>query len=247
MKNLIVDIGNTRVKLAVMRGSDVLCGATFGDLDGGALEWVSSQDAISRAIISSTRGDAAEFVEFVEFVRSQVDDVVIFDQSTPVPIAVSYATPETLGRDRLAAAVGAWSEYGESADSLLIVDLGSAITIDVVTRDGGFEGGVISPGVAMRFRALHEFTASLPLCEATDEVVELPRSTQDAIQQGVMDGVAMEIDGYIDRANKKTKKNLVIFAGGDAKKLAKRIKNTIFAERELVSLGLNRILEYNAK
>ncbi len=248
MGNLIVDIGNTRVKFAIMEGDEITTRATFGSVDDSAMAWVEGQDRLSRAIVSSTRGDASAVADML---RGVVDDVLLFDSTTPVPLKVSYATPATLGRDRLAAAVGAWGLYGKSVDSLLIIDLGSAITIDLVTRDGGFEGGVISPGVAMRFRALHEFTASLPLCEPTDEVLDVARSTIEAIQQGVMEGVAMEIDGHIERLNSRSmlrnEKKMVIFAGGDAKKFVNRIKNTIFAERELVSLGLNRILEYNAK
>lgn len=235
------------MKLYVMQGDQTLCRVVYDSFGGSALLWVTEECArykVKRGIVSSTRGDVRDVVGML---REVVSDVLLFEATTPVPIAVSYATPQTLGRDRLAAAVGAWSVYGEDVDTVLIVDLGSAITIDLVTRGGGFEGGVISPGIAMRFRALHEFTASLPLCEPTDEFVAIPRTTREAIEQGVMEGVALEIDGHIDRIRGKSEKKLVIFAGGDAKKLAKRIKNTIFAECELVSLGLNRILEYNAK
>lgn len=246
---MVVDIGNTRVKVAVVCGDEVCEEMSFELLDRerhSTIKRVVERHSLHRAILSSTRGDA-ELREIATRLHCLIDEVLIFDSSTPIPIKNSYSTPESLGCDRLAAAVGAWSLYGQTADAVVIVDLGSAITIDLVTQDGGFEGGVISPGVAMRFRSLHEFTAKLPLCSPTDEVLEVARSTKEAIEQGVMEGVTFEIEGHIDKITARYKKNIVIFAGGDAKKLAKRIKNTIFARRELVLVGLNRILEYNAK
>ncbi len=247
LNNLIVDIGNTRAKVAIMDGEVVLWRGSFEDIDEttiAEISQVASQYALCGSIVSSTRGDAERVSRLL---RRVTPEVLIFDATTPIPIRNSYATPSTLGRDRLAAAVGAWERYGEEYENLLIIDMGSAITIDLVTREGGFEGGTISPGVDMRLRALHEFTAKLPLCTQTEEIIEIARTTQEAIQQGVMRGVIYEIEGHISYFNNKYDKIAVIFTGGDAKKLVKRIKNTIFAEFELVEVGLNRILEYNAK
>ena len=164
-------------------------------------------------------------------------------QRTAVPIGNAYLTPETLGVDRLAAAVGAVSQVG---DNCLIVDFGSAITIDVV-EGGVFRGGNISPGVEMRLRALHDYTKRLPKCEPTDENLELGRTTVEAIQQGVMTGITYEIEGYISYFYARNVKLSLIFTGGDAKFFVKRIKNAIFAKYDLVICGLNRILEYNAR
>ena len=132
------------------------------------------------------------------------------------------------------------------ARNLLIVDFGTAITIDQVSADGVFRGGNISPGVQMRFRALHDYTAALPLCESCEDQTLLGRSTVEAIRQGVMNGIAFEIEGYIARLFPEIDALSIIFTGGDAKFFVKRIKNTIFAHCDLVFLGLNRILEYNA-
>ncbi len=165
-----------------------------------------------------------------------------FESTTAVPIANYYGTPETLGRDRLAAAVGAVYLWGRG--NYLIVDFGTAITIDVMSRDGGFEGGFISPGVSMRFAALHEYTASLPLFAATDIVEGVARTTRSAIEQGVMQGISNEIESYVVKMEQKYGKIVIIFAGGDAKYFDMRIKNAIFAECDLVIAGLNVILNY---
>ncbi len=242
--NLILDIGNSRVKVAVVDGDNVLEYAASESYDVEVVKNFARKYDITRSIVSSTRGLQAEVVESV---REVVGHCLLFDADVAVPLRVNYSTPHTLGRDRLAAAVGAREIFGEG--DMLIVDFGTAITIDLVTREGGFEGGVISPGVSLRFRALHEFTASLPLCCASEQELELEvaRTTQDAITQGVMNGVSYEIEGYISRFLQKYDKLSVIFVGGDAKFFEKRIKNTIFANRELLFRGLSRILDYNAE
>ena len=148
------------------------------------------------------------------------------------------------GRDRLAAAVGAATLY--PGRNTLIVDVGTAVTLDVVSAEGVFLGGCISPGVAMRFRALHDYTAALPLCRAAEATGLVGRTTGEAIRFGVMNSLRFEIEGYIARMEAQFEDLCVIFTGGDAKFFAKRIKNTIFANCNLVFCGLNRILEYNA-
>ena len=163
---------------------------------------------------------------------------------TPVPVANAYHTPETLGRDRLAAAVGATVLY--PGRNVLIVDFGTAVTIDLVTADNTFRGGCISPGMKTRFRALHDYTACLPLCGPTESGELQGLTTEEAIRLGVMNSLTFEIEGYMARMEKKIDDLCVIFTGGDAKYFAKRIKNTIFANCNLVFCGLDRILEYNA-
>ena len=162
-----------------------------------------------------------------------------------VPIRNGYDTPETLGADRLAAAVGA-ALVAEGRDAL-VVDFGTAITVDYVSGDGTYRGGAISPGMGMRFQALHRYTARLPLCRETAEERLYGTTTTSCIEQGVMNGIAFEIEGYIARFRRENADICIIFTGGAAKNFAKRIKNAIFADCELVFLGLNRILEFNAE
>lgn len=196
---------------------------------------------VQRAIVAST---AVSTVEVADLLRKCGMEVLEMTSLTPVPIGNDYLSPATLGVDRLAAAVGAVDVLGYR--DCLIVDFGTAITIDLV-ENGVFRGGNISPGVRTRFRALHDYTSRLPQCEATDEILSLGRTTQQAIEQGVMEGITHEIEGYIRAFSLKNDKLTLIFTGGDANFFVKRIKNAIFAKYDLVICGLNRILEYNAK
>lgn len=239
--NLIVDIGNTLVKLAVFDRGDIVAQRCVERLHPSMLEELAAAWPLRRAVVASTRGEADEVADLL---RPHVDYLLEFTSQTPVPIGNAYLTPETLGRDRLAAAVGATVLY--PGQNVLIVDFGTAVTIDLVTADNTFRGGCISPGVKTRFRALHDYTAKLPLCAATEGEGLSGLTTGEAIELGVMNGIAFEIEGYIARMREKIDGLHVIFTGGDAKFFVKRIKNTIFANCNLVFCGLNRILEYNA-
>lgn len=239
--NLVVDIGNTLLKLAVFDDGRLVAQQCVGELREETFAGLLGGARAARAVVASTRGEAPAIVEAV---RRHTDYLLEFTPATPVPIGNAYLTPATLGRDRLAAAVGAATLYpGRNA---LIVDFGTAVTLDFVSADGVFRGGCISPGMAMRFRALHEYTAALPLCDATDSAELLGRTTDEAVRLGVMNSLAFEIEGYIARMQGEIEDLCVIFTGGDTNFFAKRIKNTIFANCNLVFWGLNRILEYNA-
>ena len=235
----MVDEGNTLCKIAVLDKNEVLCEASAKEFDMAMVEQMLSKHRLESAIVASTRAGAERICEEL---RTKVATVLHFTSQTEVPIGVDYASRQTLGADRIAVAVGVVCEMG--IRDALIVDMGSAITFDVV-EDGTFKGGNISPGVSMRFRALHEFTASLPLCEAKEPNNCFGSSTAEAIEQGVMQGILHEIEGYVDRISAKNEKKSIIFCGGDAESFVNRIKNAIFAPRKLMFTGLNRILEYN--
>lgn len=241
--NLIIDIGNTQAKVALFSSGKLIESYIVEPLTKEYIdELLQRHPGVNQAIVSSTRGNIDEVVAMLDDI---VDYVVGFKPGlTPVPIGNDYHTPLTLGADRLAAAVGGVVLYPES--DLLIIDLGTAITVDYV-EGGSFKGGNISPGVTTRFRALADYTAKLPLCSPTYDVLEYGRTTQEAIEQGVMRGVEQEIQGYIDGFSKKNEKKSIILTGGEAKYFVKRIKNTIFADCEPVFFGLNAILEYNAE
>ena len=239
--NLVVDIGNTLLKLAVFDGGRLVAQQCVGELREETFAGLLGGARVARAVVASTRGEVPAIVEAV---RRHTDYLLEFTSQTPMPIGNAYLTPATLGRDRLAAAVGAATLYPRR--NALIVDFGTAVTLDFVSADGVFRGGCISPGMAMRFRALHEYTAALPLCDATDSAELLGRTTDEAVRLGVMNSLAFEIEGYIARMQGEIEDLCVIFTGGDTNFFAKRIKNTIFANCNLVFWGLNRILEYNA-
>lgn len=238
MINLIVDIGNTQVKYALMDGQTLLVECRSQSFDIEQVVRIAQGRGVEWAVVSSTRGNSAEEVAHLETLGLRV---LLFDSSTPVPIQSDYLTPHTLGRDRLAAAVGADTLYPQEA--VLIVDFGTAITCDLVSG-GVYRGGFISPGLRTRLRSLHHFTAKLPEVEPAQELKRLGLTTEECIAQGVEWGICYEIEGYIARFRAENEKLLIIFAGGDAKHFVKRIKNTIFAECDLVLVGLNRILEH---
>ena len=239
--NLVVDIGNSLMKVSVVDGADVIDAqrlAVDADIDVRRLQ--ASYPTLRKAIVASSGVATASIASEL---RQAGLWVLEMTSTPPVPIGNDYLSPETLGVDRLAAAVGVVKCMGY--DDCLIVDFGTAITIDLV-EGGVFKGGNISPGVRSRFRALHDYTQRLPECDPTDEVLTLGRNTRQAIEQGVMQGIVNEIEGYISSFMDKNAKIMLIFTGGDANFFDKRIKNAIFAKCDPVVCGLNTILEYNA-
>lgn len=239
MANLIVDEGNTLCKVAVMNKSEVLCEVATPDFDMAQVAEMIACYGVESAIVASTRGGAEQICLQL---GEKVAKVLHFSSQTEVPIEVEYASRQTLGADRIAVAVGV--VCGMGIENALVVDMGSAITFDIVDN-GRFKGGNISLGAEMRFKALHDYTARLPLCEATEPVEGFGNSTKEAIEQGVMQGILYEIEGYVERVLQKNDKNSIIFCGGGAEIFVNRIKNAIFAPRKLMFTGLNLILEHN--
>ena len=240
--NLAIDIGNSLAKLAVIENGQVVDFLKTDRPDAAFVAGVlDANPAIDAAIAISCRTADSEVETGKAYILSTLDG------SVPVPIENRYATPETLGPDRLAAAVGAWTLY--PGRNILIVDFGTAITIDFVTERGEYLGGNISPGADTRFRALNRFTDTLPLCSfpQQEKPTLLGDSTRSAIESGVVNGIVYEIEGYIRDLEQRYEDLRIVFTGGESDFFAKRLKNTIFATYDLVAYGLNRILEYNAK
>ena len=238
--NLIIDIGNTTAKAALFDGGDIVEERRYGSLTTADTESILTDHPHIEAAILCSVGSYDKGVD--ELLSGSIARFVQFGAETPVPIGNAYATPATLGSDRLAAAVGAVSLYGADKN-LLIVDFGSAITVDTVLR-GTFMGGNISPGASMRFRALADYTAALPLCSLPDGDAPLAgSSTHEAIEAGVVRGITGEIAGYIEESRRLHGDVAVIFTGGDANYFAGKLKNTIFVNPRLVVIGLNVIFE----
>ena len=242
--NLAIDIGNTLAKLAVIDDGQVVDFQKTEKIDSAFVEKILEENPeIEAAIIVSTGEYETAWEQMLE---KRMKRFIRFGAETPIPIENGYATPQTLGLDRLAAAVAANALYPNS--NVLIVDFGTAITVDFVSAEGRFLGGNISPGAATRFRALHHFTKRLPLCELDEDSVRLlGNSTQTAIESGVVNGIVYEIEGYIRDLQQRYNNLRIIFTGGESDFFAKRLKNTIFATYDHVAYGLNRIFEYNAK
>ena len=235
--NLIIDIGNNSAKFFLFNGEQMILhtrksNTSFDILD----EWNSLYD-IEKVIVSSVIADSPELLTGISNLQCPV---IRFDNSMQLPLEINYRTPDTLGSDRIAAAVGAWNEA--PGRNILVIDAGSAITIDFIGRDGKYNGGNIAPGIKMRLRALHEYTSRLPMVEKDGEIPTIGFDTETAIRSGVINGICHEIDGYINEFKQKYCDVLVFLTGGDEKPLKNRIKNCIFADKYLVAKGLNRIL-----
>lgn len=238
--NLIIDVGNTRVKFAVFHRRRIVEQYVSSSLSFDELEKITIMFNIEGVIISTVGKMELNIRHFFENKGIFFLDV---DYNTPLPIENLYDTPHTLGIDRLMAAVGANAIFPET--ELLIIDLGSAITLDRVSADGKFLGGNISPGMEMRFKALNLFTARLPRCNFRENIGFCEKNTEGAIIGGVVHGIACELDGYIDIFMAKTVKKKIIFTGGDAKYFVNKVKNAIFVDCDLLLKGLNKVLEYN--
>ncbi|MDF7812418.1 type III pantothenate kinase [Hymenobacter sp. YC55] len=245
MRTLTLDIGNTAVKYGCFE-EDALLETT--DCTPNELIAVVRRLKPEHAIVSSVVTATQEWINLLQ--AELIGSILEFKPATtPLPLQNAYATPHTLGADRLAAAVGAaWCRPNQDT---LIVDAGTAIKCDLVEGGHTFRGGSIAPGLQLRFRALHTFTGRLPLVELPADLdAPIPLTgdtTTAAIQSGVLNGAAAEVNGLIDRYREQFPELGVVLAGGDASFFQPRLKGLIFAIPELVLIGLHRILAYNVE
>lgn len=236
MVHLAIDIGNTTAKIGYFEGNVLLEVKRSGSLD----ELVSNiLEVRNNPIIIAS---VAHTDQVVSSLFSQFSNKVILTKDTPLPIKNKYGTPQSLGYDRLAAAVGANGRFPDQ--NCLIVDIGTAIKYDLVSEENAFIGGVISAGREMRFKALHTFTKKLPLLNATDIPELVGTSTETCIESGVLNGILAEINGMIE-SYVESYNPVVLLCGGDAPYFETQIKYPTFATPNLVLEGLNRILLYN--
>ena len=154
-----------------------------------------------------------------------------------------YKTPKTLGVDRIALASAAIQKYPKK--NVLVIDAGTCITFDFISKDKEYLGGAISPGIQMRYKALHNFTAKLPLLDSGELTSFIGFDTESSIHSGVLNGVCNELDGVINQYSKKFRDLTVVLTGGDTNFLAKQLKSVIFAHPNFVLEGLHTILNYN--
>lgn len=237
--NLIIDVGNTLSKVAVFNDDSIVFHEKHSTLSVDAFEKILRTYPIGKAIFSST----GEFPVYIEEFLSQRLPLLRFCSETLLPIKNCYKTPQTLGADRLAAAVGAFVLFPHQ--NVLSIDSGTAITYDLVTCKGEYLGGAISPGIEMRFKALHQFTVRLPLISFNTNHPLIGYDTETSILSGVLNGVLAEVDGYIAQIGAQYPPLTVVFTGGNSIYFDKKLKNSIFVNPNLVLFGLNRILEYN--
>lgn len=237
--NLLIDQGNSFCKIALYKNNNLEKLFRFKELTRPDLEEIINQYQPKSCILTSVKKiDASLLIALKE-----LDFFHQLSDETKFPILIKYQSPKTLGKDRLAAAVGAYSIFPEK--NLLIIDFGTAITYDVVLASGKYIGGNIAPGIHARYKSLHTETDQLPLLRKAENFDIIGNSTEHAIINGVQNGIIFEIQGYINYMTNNHNDFKVIFTGGDASFFAKKIKTTIFVEPNLIFVGLNKILEYN--
>ena len=239
--NLIIDAGNTLLKLAVFENGTLLHVESHKvvRLIKGIKGIFDKYPKIEWAIVSSVvHLDAKDINALTIFCN-----VHVLGPSSKIPFKNSYATPQTLGVDRMALAAAACLSYHNN--NTLVIDAGTCVTYDFVNDRNEYMGGAISPGLGMRYRALAAQTSKLPDLKAKTPRDLIGNSTEESIHSGVVNGICAEIDGLIDKYKLRYKHLTVILTGGDALFLSKRLKNTIFANSNFLLEGLNYLLDYN--
>ncbi len=234
--NLTIDKGNTRMKWALFEGDRLVRMSEEGE--------GLPQEGVEAAIVCATgQLDMAEL-------RLPTDHVTVLSSKTHLPITLDYATPETLGPDRIAAACGARRLCG--GKGCVIVDAGTCITIDYIDAGGVYRGGAILPGIEIKFRALHTFTAKLPLLTFVDAATApvTGRSTQESMEAGVLTATRYAVEGFVSHYRQQQPDTQVLLTGGDADWVwgegRLRVKDCVW-EPALVMIGLNEILKENEK
>ncbi len=239
--NLVVDVGNTLVKFAVFEENKLLHKETciISDFRKILERIVFDYPKIQRAAL----GIVGEFsIKNVERLK-KLFPLYTITSETKVPFSNAYKTPTTLGIDRIALATAAFSTYPNK--NVLVIDVGTCITYDFVNAEGVYKGGAISPGINMRYKALHEFTERLPLLDVNMPKTIIGNSTATSMHSGVLFGVTFEIDGIIERYKDDFGDLTVILTGGNAHFLRDSLKNSIFANSNFLLEGLNYLLEFN--
>lgn len=238
--NLIIDIGNTVAKLAVFDGADIVEVVHDSNRTLERLPELCRAYTVDRAIVATVIDLSPEALARLEGLPVPL---LWLDRKTPLPVENLYETPQTLGYDRIAAVVGAHGQF--PGRDILVVDAGTCITYEFIDAAARYHGGNISPGLRMRFKALHRFTGRLPLVEPEGRLLPMGKDTETAIRAGVRKGIEYEISGYILAMKHKYPELLVFLTGGDDFSFDTNLKSIIFADRFLVLKGLNRILNYN--
>lgn len=235
---LILDFGNTYQKCALV-SDDKFVVHVFENIQLTDLQNLVRDKNISSVILSSV-------INYSDQIRKWLDENFYFielSHKTLIPIKNLYKTPETLGKDRLAAAVAANSLFPNA--NVLSIDCGTAIKYDFVNESGEYLGGGISPGMHLRFKALHTFTDKLPLVSFSHFPDLIGDDTFSAISSGVANGVVAEIEGIIGEYMANFQKLNIVLTGGELIYFEKRLKSSIFADPNLVLKGLYQILKFN--
>lgn len=241
MVNLTIDRGNSAIKIGIFDKSNLITAEWIqNDLNKiiRFIEIYQTENVIISSVVKNEEFTISKMVEKL------VKKVLILDEKTDLPFKNRYNSPETLGKDRIAAVAGAQVLF--PGENVLVIDAGTAITYDLMINGSDYFGGDIAPGLEMRLKALNYFTSRLPLVQKNQNVSFPGKNTIDAIASGTFNGMIFEIEGYRNFCNEKYSSVRTIITGGDTEFLVEKLKKPIFADHNLVLKGLNRIMENNA-
>jgi type III pantothenate kinase len=235
---LIIDIGNTAVKIALFENKQMISSVVLNDCTLQKILVFVGEQTISHAIISSVKLVDTDLDQIIQHF-----DAHFLNENTPLPITIDYKTPNTLGRDRIAAVVGASFLFPNQ--DVLVFDAGTCLTIDFINKRKVYKGGRISPGIRMRYKALDQFVSNLPLCEFSESSMIIGDDTNSSIISGVQQGILAEVREIINVYKMENKDTIIAVTGGHCFFFEKELKSSIFANPFLVMEGLNEILDYN--
>jgi type III pantothenate kinase len=237
---LILDFGNTQKKLALFEAGKLIAIRNHRTISKEILaQFIENHPEITSCILSSVIQHSRDIPEYLRQKLIFID----LDEHPPIPILNRYETADSLGKDRLAAAVGGATMF--PGENVLVICAGTALTFDFVNAQGEYLGGSISPGMQMRFNALHTFTDKLPLLSYQEPAGLTGTNTRESLLSGVINGIIAEIDGIAHDYREIYPDIKIIFSGGDLNYFVKRLKISIFALPNIVIHGLQQILTFN--
>ena len=238
MINIAIDFGNSSIKVGLFEGSKLLQKFVLKNAVGLGLIISKPHQHI---IVASVKENSENILQQ----SAAAGKKIVLSAETPLPVQIKYDTPQSLGVDRIAAVCGAFQLFPNQ--DCLIIDMGTCINYELLDQSGNYLGGIISPGMNMRFQAMHTFTARLPLTQSAVWPQLVGKSTTACLQSGTMNGIMEEMKGVVEKLKVEYPALRVIICGGDASLFENQWKPSIFAAPELVLVGLNRILSHNVE
>lgn len=238
--NLILDVGNSLLKIALFKKSELIQKFKFSENYKRNIEDIISKNNVTHSIISNV----GRIDDSIINILKESTNLLLVSNQLKFPFKNLYKSKNTLGQDRLALVSAAAFKFPK--ENVLIVDAGSCITYDFKNNNNEYLGGGISPGILMRFKSLNTFTSNLPLIDFDSIHQLIGNNTKNSINSGVINGTISEINGIIQQYCEEFKNIRIILTGGDSNFLLKRIKNSIFADQNFLLVGLNKLLEDNS-
>ena len=238
--NLVLDVGNSLLKIALFEKSELIQKLKFSENYKKNTEDIISKYKVTHSIISNV----GRIDDSIINILKESTNLLLVSNQLKIPFKNLYKSKNTLGQDRLALVSAAAFNFPN--ENVLIVDVGSCITYDFKNNNNEYLGGGISPGISMRFKSLNTFTSNLPLIDFDSIYQLIGNNTKNSITSGVVNGTISEINGIIQQYREEFKNIRIILTGGDSNFLLKKIKNTIFADRNFLLIGLNKLLEDNS-